>query len=103
MVVIPTKKAFASGSFTVVSAAPVTHDDPLSTKTTAYSLQEMLNVHFYRCDHMVHALSSILILLASITEGKNAKRLNLACNNSSNKQAKHKFCLLTLPLCMRNV
>ena len=31
MVVIPTKKAFVSRSFTVVSAASVTYDDPLST------------------------------------------------------------------------
>ena len=33
MVVIPIEKAFASRSYTVVSAASLTHDDPLSTSS----------------------------------------------------------------------
>ena len=69
MVVMPTEKAFASRSYTVVSAVHVTHDDPLSTKT-AYSWQE--NALDYRCDHTVHPFSIILNLPASIMEGKKA-------------------------------
>ncbi len=91
MVVIPTEKAFASRSYTVVSAAPVTHNEPLSTKATAYSWQEMLN-------------TSLLPLWSHGTfrfhnpqptgfnhGGEESILLSLACNNSSNQQAQVNF------------
>ena len=75
MLEIPIEKAFASCSYTVVSAASVTHDDPLSTKRQWHILDKkcltmVLTAVTTRYATRDIFLSISLSLMASIIEGK---------------------------------